>query len=172
MPGVSDEHHPYEGERWQPGDLVLDAEGSLFTRAGLADQAGGRPWGYPDNRTRRLTGEPFIPEGIATEDFPVRPLTLMLRDGRPILPGVPDDISGIDGTAAREAASTAGVGGLFLAATAFDPDGAGDVRAARLRADLLDSVIIVDNVRDLHRMFRGAADGLLVVLADNPDDPA
>ncbi|MER5421392.1 hypothetical protein [Streptosporangium roseum] len=34
------QHSPIEGEQWRPGDIVLDADGGLFTRAGVEDQAG------------------------------------------------------------------------------------------------------------------------------------
>ncbi|MDP9868111.1 MULTISPECIES: hypothetical protein [Streptosporangium] len=163
---MSDAHHPIEGEQWQPGDLVLDAAGGLFTRAGRADEAEGRPWGYPADQARLVTGETHVPEGSVPETAPARPLTLLARDGRPALPAVPDDASSVTGTAAADAAASTGVGGLFLAATAFDPDGAGDSRAAKLRASLLDSVVIVDSPQVLTEMFGGAADGLLVELAD------
>ncbi|MEV0150320.1 MULTISPECIES: hypothetical protein [unclassified Nonomuraea] len=163
---MSDAHHPIEGEQWQPGDLVLDAEGGLFARAGLGDEAAGRPWGYPRDQVRLVTGETHVPEGRVPETTPARPLTLLARDGRPALPAVPDDASSVTGTAAADAAASTGVGGLFLAATAFDPDGAGDPRAARLRATLLDSVVIVDRPQVLGEMFGGAADGLLVELAN------
>jgi hypothetical protein len=164
---MTDAHHtPIEGEQWQPGDIVLDAEGGLFTRAGQDDQAKGWYWGHPGGRGRRVTGETHVPDGAFAEAVPARPLTLLVRGGQPVLPAVPDDASSVIGTAAADAAASTGVGGLFLAATAFDPDGAGDPRAARLRASLLDSVVIVDSVQALGEMFGGAADGLLVELAD------
>ncbi|WP_433257878.1 hypothetical protein ACQPYK_21760 [Streptosporangium sp. CA-135522] len=166
---MNDAHHPIEGEQWQPGDLVLDAEGGLFTRAGLKDAAVGRPWGYPGDQARLVTGETHVPEGSVSETTPARPLTLLARNGQPALPAVPDDASSVSGTAAADAAASTGIGGLFLAATAFDPDGAGDVRAAKIRAELLDSVVIVDNPGDLRAMFGGMADGLLVALANQQD---
>lgn len=167
VPFMSDaQHSPIEGEQWQPGDIVLDADGGLFTRAGAEDQARGRPWGYPGDRARLVTGETRLPEGSLPETAPARPLTLLVRDGQPVLPAIPDDASGVTGTGARDAATSTGVGGLFLAATAFDPDGAGDSRAAKLRAGLLDSVVIVDTPQVLGEMFGGAADGLLVELAN------
>jgi hypothetical protein len=163
---MKDTHVPLDGERWQPGDLVVDAEGGLFTRASAQDQDSGRPWGHPSDVTRRRDGSTHVPEGEVGETVPVRPLTLLLRDGQPVLPAAPANASAVLGTQARQVATLAGVGGLFLAATAFDPDGAGDPRAARLRADLLDTVVVVDSEHALAAMFGGVADGLLVELAE------
>ncbi|MER6007937.1 hypothetical protein ABT120_56020 [Nonomuraea angiospora] len=163
---MKDTHAPLDGERWQPGDLVVDAEGGLFTRASVQDQDSGRPWGYPSGMTRGRDGGAHVPDGEVGETVPVRPLALLLRDGQPALPAAPANASAVLGTQAHQAGTLAGVGGLFLAATAFDPDGAGDPRAARLRADLLDTVVVVDSEQALAAMFGGAADGLLVELAE------
>ncbi|MGP4102070.1 hypothetical protein [Nonomuraea sp. KM90] len=114
---------------------------------------------------RRTDGGLHVPEGEVAESVPARPLTLLLREGRPALPDVPPNAAAVLGTQAERPATSAGVGGLFLAATAFDPDGAGDPRAARLRADLLDNVVVVDNPEALAAMLGGTADGLLVELA-------
>ncbi|WP_245765653.1 hypothetical protein [Nonomuraea jiangxiensis] len=116
--------------------------------------------------TRHADGGVHVPEGQVAETVPARPLTLLLRDGQPVLPAAPANASTVLGTQAHQAATAAGVGGLFLAATAFDPDGAGDPRAARLRAELLDTVVVVDTGEALAAMFGGAADGLLVELAE------
>ncbi|MEU8360132.1 hypothetical protein AB0C27_29385 [Nonomuraea sp. NPDC048882] len=164
---MTNAHAPLDGERWQPGDLVVDADGALFTRAGAGEDAErGLPWGRPAEVTRRDDGGVHVPEGVVAESVPVRPLTLLLRDGRPALPAVPADPAAVLGTQARQTATAAGIGGLFLAATAFDPDGGGDTRAAKLRAELLDHVVVVDNAEELAAMFGGVADGLLVALAD------
>ncbi|MET7329766.1 hypothetical protein [Nonomuraea sp. NPDC005650] len=163
---MTDTHAPLDGEQWQPGDLVVDAEGGLFTRASAQDQDSGRPWGHPGDVTRRPDGGVQVPDGEVGETVPVRPLTLLIRDGQPALPAAPANASTVLGTQAQQVATLAGVGGLFLAATAFDPDGAGDPRAARLRADLLDTVVVVDSEQALTAMFGGAADGLLVELAE------
>ncbi|MET8870127.1 hypothetical protein ABZW11_44945 [Nonomuraea sp. NPDC004580] len=159
-------HTPLDGERWQPGDLVVDADGRLFSRAGADDQARGLPWARPRDVARRDDGGVLVPDGEVGEQTPARPLTLLLRDGRPVLPAVPADPAAVLGTQARQTASAAGVGGLYLAATAFDPDGAGDTRAAKLRADLLDHVVVAVSAEELSAMFGGAADGLLVALAE------
>ncbi|NRQ33640.1 hypothetical protein HII36_17545 [Nonomuraea sp. NN258] len=159
-------HTPLDGEQWQPGDLVVDADGGLFTRAGLADQDKGLPWGYPRDLARLPGGGAHVPEGELAEEAPARPLTLLLRDGHPVLPAAPANASAVLGTQARQTAAGVGVGGLYLAATAFDPDGAGDPRAAKLRADLLDTVVVVESTEALGAMFGGAADGLLVELAE------
>ncbi|MER6513515.1 hypothetical protein ABT158_42360 [Nonomuraea sp. NPDC001636] len=163
---MTNAHIPLDGEQWQPGDLVVDADGGLFTRASAQDEADGVPWGRPRHAARHADGSIHVPAGEAGEQVPARPLTLLLRDGRPALPAVPADAATVLGTQARQTAALAGVGGLFLAATAFDPDGAGDPRAARLRADLLDHVVVVDDAEELAAMFGGAADGLLVELAE------
>jgi hypothetical protein len=162
---MTNTHIPLDGEQWQPGDLVVDADGGLFTRASAQDQDKGLPWGYPHGVARHVDGRTHVPEGEVGESVPARPLTLLLRDGRPVLPAAPANAAAVLGTQARQAAASAGVGGLFLAATAFDPDGAGDARAARLRAELLDHVVVADTPEELAAMFGGAADGLLVELA-------
>ncbi|MEO3868902.1 hypothetical protein ABGB18_08740 [Nonomuraea sp. B12E4] len=159
-------HIPLDGEQWQPGDLVVDADGGLFTRASVDDEARGLPWGSPQDVTRRTDGGVHVPKGELGEVVPARPLTLLLRDAQPVLPAAPANASTVLGTQARQVATSAGVGGLFLAATAFDPDGAGDLRAAKLRAELLDTVVVVDTGEALAAMFGGAADGLLVELAE------
>lgn len=62
-------------ERWLPGDVVLaGGDGAIWRRA-QAD--------LPDpTRTWRLVGTPYY----CAEDFPVRPLTLLIRNGQPYRP--------------------------------------------------------------------------------------
>ncbi len=71
---------------WQPGDWVVDASGRVWVRASAEDAAAGRPWGNPLARARRGhdgTAAVTVPAGKAAEDRPIRPLTLLLRNGYP-----------------------------------------------------------------------------------------
>ncbi len=70
-------------ECWQPGDIVLDADRGLWCRAEQRDVAQGWPWAYAPSRAPRRQDN-NIPEGAVAEKDPVRPLTLILRDGRPV----------------------------------------------------------------------------------------
>ncbi|MFI6317306.1 hypothetical protein ACIBG8_07295 [Nonomuraea sp. NPDC050556] len=71
-------------EEWRPGDLVLDNQGRMFTRASAEDEASGWPWGYASEDVRDVTGRPHVPEGAVEEGHPTRPLRLLVRDGRPV----------------------------------------------------------------------------------------
>lgn len=60
---------------WRPGDVVIDARGAIRVRSDHPHWV----WGYPDE------GEPGqIPEGSLAEDEVQRPLTLLVRDGKPL----------------------------------------------------------------------------------------
>ncbi|WP_049576844.1 hypothetical protein [Nonomuraea sp. SBT364] len=76
-------------ERWQPGDLVIDVRGRVFVRASGQDERVGRPWGYPRPDTLDVSGRPVVPEGAVGEQEPIRPLTLLVRHGRPLPPFPP-----------------------------------------------------------------------------------
>ncbi|MBB5081352.1 hypothetical protein [Nonomuraea endophytica] len=71
-------------EEWQPGDVVLDNQGSLFARASAHDEAKGWPWGYTSTAARGFDGEAYVPEGSVEEGYPTRPLRLLVRDGRTV----------------------------------------------------------------------------------------
>ncbi|MGN9786943.1 hypothetical protein ACTMTF_36355 [Nonomuraea sp. ZG12] len=73
-------------EQWQPGDLVIDIRGRMFVRASGEDEGFGRPWGYPRHDTLDMSGRPVVPEGAVEEHEPIRPLTLLVRHGRPLPP--------------------------------------------------------------------------------------
>lgn len=68
----------YPEERWEPGDLVIAADKGLWVRASEEDTAKGWPWGYP----YESAGYPST--GAVEEGHPVRPLTLLVRRGRPV----------------------------------------------------------------------------------------
>lgn len=77
------------GEKWQPGDVVLDAEGDIWTRAAEASIRDGWPWSAGSTGG---TSQP--PEGGVAEygpNSPARPLTLLVRDGKAAQ--VPDERS-------------------------------------------------------------------------------
>jgi hypothetical protein len=65
---------------WQPGDIVLDATGYLFQRADPARTPDPlRVWGdVNDGRVTRPV------KGKIEDDCPERPLTLLVRDGKPV----------------------------------------------------------------------------------------
>jgi hypothetical protein len=68
-------------ERWEPGDIVLAADRSLWCRAQDHDVAQGWPWSSGPS-TAPKDGQ-AVREGHAAEDDPVRPLTLLVRNGKP-----------------------------------------------------------------------------------------
>ena len=72
-------------EQWQAGDVVLDAGGGLWTRAADTDVAKGWSWaytyGYAPGGAKQLPTQ----EGAVEETCPARPLTLILRDGQPVV---------------------------------------------------------------------------------------
>lgn len=72
------------GEAWGPGDVVLDASGEIWTRAGEASARQGWPW---SSGSHGSTSQP--PEGGVAEyglHSPNRPLTLLVRDGKAVAP--------------------------------------------------------------------------------------
>ncbi|WP_149037870.1 hypothetical protein [Kitasatospora sp. MBT63] len=72
---------------FRPGDLVLDGEGGLYVRASAEDEERGWPWAYASDSGVPLESEQPN-EGTLGEDHPKRPLTLLVRSGRPV-GGVP-----------------------------------------------------------------------------------
>lgn len=72
---------PERGEEWRHGDVVLAADGRIWTRAHPDDQARGWPWASGAEVTA-AHGQPYAPEGGCPEETPVRPLTLLVRNGR------------------------------------------------------------------------------------------
>src|SRR5918997_3219292 len=62
------------GERWEPGDIVLAADGGLWRRT----EQPGLPWQMIS--TVRYSR-------YSSETVPVRPLMLLVRSGRPMVPG-------------------------------------------------------------------------------------
>lgn len=71
---------------WRPGDLIFDARGRLFQRADEDQAAEGWPWGSAESRS-----------GSVEEEYPQRPVTLLVRDGRPV-GGIEVDDRAIDGS--------------------------------------------------------------------------
>jgi hypothetical protein len=69
-------------EEWQHGDVVLDARSNIWTRAHPDDQAQGWPWASGADSTFTRHGQPYAAEGGHPEDAPVRPLTLLVRNGQ------------------------------------------------------------------------------------------
>lgn len=71
----------YPEEKWYAGDLVLDAAGILWIRSSDQGVAEGWPWSY--------TGgwhpcDLHAPGGDRPEEEAVRPLTLLVRGGKPV----------------------------------------------------------------------------------------
>lgn len=69
-------------ESWVAGDVVLAADGGLWVRAAAHDVAQGWPWAYCHGDAPQ-TGRTPPPEGAVEEGYPVRPLVLLIREGRP-----------------------------------------------------------------------------------------
>src|ERR1044072_4536276 len=66
---------------WKPGDVVLDAEGSIRVRSDHPKWV----WDYPNTGgTRDNIGGPAIPDGALEEKDVPRPLILLVRDGRAV----------------------------------------------------------------------------------------
>jgi hypothetical protein len=69
-------------DTWKPGDLVLDAKGDLWVRSEHPKWV----WDYPgDAGLRDAEGRLYFPEGAVEEDYPARPLTLLVREGSPVV---------------------------------------------------------------------------------------
>jgi antitoxin (DNA-binding transcriptional repressor) of toxin-antitoxin stability system len=66
-------------ENWQPGDVVLAADAAIWTRATARSIGCGWPW-----RLGARGPAGVIPDGRQAEDEPVRPLTLLVRDGKAV----------------------------------------------------------------------------------------
>ncbi|WHM35706.1 hypothetical protein [Streptomyces sp. BPTC-684] len=68
-------------ETWQPGDVVLDAEGILRVRSDHPKWV----WDSPgEGDTRSSAGGPYVPEGGLEDSKVPRPLILLVRDGRAV----------------------------------------------------------------------------------------
>jgi hypothetical protein len=71
--------HVNTPEQWREGDVVLDADGLIWERGDPKDIIAGRAW--------LLIGFDMGYQ-VASDDEPMRPLTLLVRDGKPY-PTVP-----------------------------------------------------------------------------------
>lgn len=69
---------------WQAGDIVLDSVGGIYQRAGAEDIADGWAWCEGAEAALNKFGGAYVPEGSVDEHKPVRPLTLLVRNGRPV----------------------------------------------------------------------------------------
>lgn len=68
-------------ERWEPGDIVLDSNGSIYCRSNdTSEQERQWPW-HVGCQYAPVRGETPLPEGSVDEDHPVRPITLLVRNG-------------------------------------------------------------------------------------------
>ncbi|TLF96837.1 hypothetical protein FEK35_27500 [Nocardia cyriacigeorgica] len=72
-----------DGAPWQYGDVVIDDTGYIWSRADDEDVARGWPWAHGATQTVRA-GHPIAGEGSVEESAPVRPLTLLVRNGKPV----------------------------------------------------------------------------------------
>lgn len=63
--------------------MVLDRTGGLWVRAAEHHGEQGWPWAYCSGYAPR-SGKTPPPEGSVCEDYPARPLTLLVRDGQPV----------------------------------------------------------------------------------------
>ena len=70
-------------ERWEPGDVVLDAGCFLWVRASARDAEAGWPWAYPNDYAPQA-GLTHVQEGAVEEAYPQRPLVLLVRNGQPV----------------------------------------------------------------------------------------
>ncbi len=68
-------------DTWQPGDVVLDANGDIRMRSEHPKWV----WDFPnEGATRSNFGGPFIPDGgLEDHDVP-RPLVLLVRNGQAV----------------------------------------------------------------------------------------
>ena len=69
---------------WQSGDIVLDRVGGIYQRASAEDIADGWAWCEGAESALDKFGGTYVPEGSVDEHLPARPLTLLVRDGRPV----------------------------------------------------------------------------------------
>lgn len=75
----------YPQENWQPGDVIVDADGQFWTRCSRYYWDQGWPWHMDGDRLIKPTADGIVPggpEGAMSEAAPVRPLVLVARDGR------------------------------------------------------------------------------------------
>jgi hypothetical protein len=96
---------------WQPGDVVLTAAGDILTRAHGDSAAEGWPWSVGAQYVH-LPGTG--PSGGWSDDQATRPLTLLMRGGRPLGGAVIND-QPVRGTVVREEVPPAQVPGARLA---------------------------------------------------------
>jgi hypothetical protein len=80
--------HPYllalaPAEKWEHGDVVLDARSRIWTRAREIDAVQGWPWATGADATLSH-GKPYATEGGHPEEAPARPLTLLVRNGKAV----------------------------------------------------------------------------------------
>lgn len=68
---------------WLPGDIVVDRCGEVYRRAGDEAAADGLPWARRPESVRCLSAASHG-GGEIDEFVPQRPLTLLVRDGRPV----------------------------------------------------------------------------------------
>lgn len=71
---------------YQPGDVVVDADGWIWVRCRTHCIREGLPWSF-GLKHLPIPGRFPPPEGHATDLAPVRPLTLLIRDGQTVGPG-------------------------------------------------------------------------------------
>ncbi|WP_411121461.1 hypothetical protein [Streptomyces sp. x-19] len=68
-------------DTWQPGDVVLDAEGTLRVRSAHPKWV----WDSPgEGETRSNVGGPAVPEGGQEDHEVPRPLILLVRNGQAV----------------------------------------------------------------------------------------
>lgn len=66
---------------WRPGDVVLDADGRIRVRSAHVKWV----WDSPgEGDTRSQFGGAYVPEGGLEELEPIRPLTLLVREGQAV----------------------------------------------------------------------------------------
>lgn len=75
---------------WQPGDVILSADRRLFIRSGDGSTGGGR-WPWHEGVEYVPAGGPGGPEGGTPDEDVRRPVTLLIRAGRPLGGVVTDD---------------------------------------------------------------------------------
>jgi hypothetical protein len=70
---------------YQPGDVIADADGWIWTRGTQSSIREGLGWSF-GLKYLPVPGVREPPEGHATDLAPTPPLTLLIRDGRPVNP--------------------------------------------------------------------------------------
>lgn len=74
---------PSEVLPWQPGDVILSADRSLYIRV-CDDNSGGGRWPWHDGVDCVPTDGYPTPEGGTADYLVQRPVTLLIRDGKPL----------------------------------------------------------------------------------------